>query len=265
MSYLYKCEYCNKEFSSISNLNNHKKFAKYCLQLQNKEIIDSFYCDNCDKEYTTKHALQRHKESCKGINQYEKEIELLKNEIKNRDEEIQKLKIKLYRCENLVPFNQDVVINYMKSFDFNNIYLSEEYYVEWSLLFLKKSCICINPLKKIVMWKLSNDNESNKEVLIKDCKCQKLIQLIFSCIYYKHNKFLKKEIKKLEKKIEEFDNENENEEKNDGKNSEYMYIQYKLDQLFKIKDGIYNCMINNECAFSNKYAKLLCKNLLEIK
>ena len=40
-----QCEYCEKIFSNISSLNNHKKTAKYCLKIQNEKGFI-----NCSKE-----------------------------------------------------------------------------------------------------------------------------------------------------------------------------------------------------------------------
>ena len=33
-----ECEHCNKTFSSKSSLNYHKNSAKYCLEIQNKNL-----------------------------------------------------------------------------------------------------------------------------------------------------------------------------------------------------------------------------------
>ena len=53
------CEFCKKIFSTKSSLNNHKKTAKYCLQIQNKEI-NIFSCKYCSKNFTTKHIFSKH-------------------------------------------------------------------------------------------------------------------------------------------------------------------------------------------------------------
>ena len=66
------CEYCNKSFISIYTLNNHKKTAKFCIELQKKnsekiEIeIETFSCEHCDKEFTTKTNLRTHVNTCKN-------------------------------------------------------------------------------------------------------------------------------------------------------------------------------------------------------
>ena len=47
-----ECEYCNKIFSSQSNLNNHKKHAKYCLKIQGKDA-KNYTCNFCEKDFTS--------------------------------------------------------------------------------------------------------------------------------------------------------------------------------------------------------------------
>lgn len=59
------CTNCNKLFTTISNLNVHKKTAKYCKQLQIHETnidinTNSYVCEYCEKEYTTKTNLRVH-------------------------------------------------------------------------------------------------------------------------------------------------------------------------------------------------------------
>ena len=58
-----KCEHCEKTFSSLSNLNHHKKTAKFCLEKQNF-IIEEFKCKGCLKIFTTCSSLERHNQSC---------------------------------------------------------------------------------------------------------------------------------------------------------------------------------------------------------
>ena len=63
------CEYCKKNFKSLSSLNNHKITAKYCLKIQGNNI-DNYNCNFCNKNFSTKSVLKKHFISCK-----EKKIE----------------------------------------------------------------------------------------------------------------------------------------------------------------------------------------------
>jgi aspartate carbamoyltransferase regulatory subunit len=51
---MFKCEFCEKELKTKSNIVFHQKTAKYCLEKQGKENIN-FKCNYCKKN------LQRNK------------------------------------------------------------------------------------------------------------------------------------------------------------------------------------------------------------
>jgi len=52
-----ECEYCNKKFSTIGNLNKHKSSAKYCMKIRG-EKIQQFTCELCDNQYASKSSLK---------------------------------------------------------------------------------------------------------------------------------------------------------------------------------------------------------------
>lgn len=66
----FLCEYCNTPFSSKSNLNAHKKTAKYCIQQQGLSH-DQFMCDYCQKTLATKYRLVEHMHTCKYKDHYD--------------------------------------------------------------------------------------------------------------------------------------------------------------------------------------------------
>ena len=112
------CEFCNKSFSTKSNLNYHQKTTKYCLDIQGKsEDCEEFICEYCNKTFTIKSSLLRHLNICStkdeielneldkmNINlkkdnivlksenrEFRKEIEINKQRIKEYIEKIEKL------------------------------------------------------------------------------------------------------------------------------------------------------------------------------
>jgi hypothetical protein len=78
-----KCEYCEKLFSTKSNLSYHQKTAKYCLEKRETEYKE-YKCD-CEKNFTTKINYDRHKKICNInyiINPYKEENIKLENQNK---------------------------------------------------------------------------------------------------------------------------------------------------------------------------------------
>ena len=61
-----ECEYCQKVFSTKSNLSSHQKSAKYCLELQGEHKEEkNFKCEYCNKVLTQQKSLDVHIISCK--------------------------------------------------------------------------------------------------------------------------------------------------------------------------------------------------------
>ena len=80
-----KCEFCNKVFSSKSNLNTHKFKAKYCISSRNTEKLTpiTYKCIYCYKCFTTKQFLCKHETKCTNKNS-KQEILLLEDKLKQQ-------------------------------------------------------------------------------------------------------------------------------------------------------------------------------------
>ena len=65
MSGNFTCEFCNKEYTSLSNLNYHKKNAKFCIEIQ-QEKNNIFSCEHCKKEFNNPRYLKQHLQRCKS-------------------------------------------------------------------------------------------------------------------------------------------------------------------------------------------------------
>ena len=74
------CEFCKKEFVSKSNLLSHQRTAKYCLEIQGKNMED-FKCKYCDKIFTTSHNLNEHYNSCKVKKEEDKKLSEKKTQL----------------------------------------------------------------------------------------------------------------------------------------------------------------------------------------
>lgn len=75
----YKCQFCDKIFSTKSNLNCHIKTAKICINNRNdnKVEIKSHTCEHCEKKFTTKNKLNNHISICSEYINKKKHNELM--------------------------------------------------------------------------------------------------------------------------------------------------------------------------------------------
>ena len=80
------CEFCNKSFSSTSNLNTHLKTNKKCIEIRLKNSnkqdikIECFECEFCKKIFSKKYNLNTHLKTCKVKNFIQEE-----NHLQNKD------------------------------------------------------------------------------------------------------------------------------------------------------------------------------------
>jgi hypothetical protein len=110
---MYKCDYCNKEYSSKGILENHQKTAKFCLKIRNynneseKIILNNtiFKCDYCEDTFTQKITLERHYERCKY------------KEIRKKDEEIRQKDEKIYNLKNIIEKEEEKFNKIQKDFE----------------------------------------------------------------------------------------------------------------------------------------------------
>ena len=72
-----ECEFCNKNFTTMSNLRYHKKTNKKCQEIQSKdkdinEIVleSSVSCEFCRKNFT-KQTIKVHDKICKKKLEFE--------------------------------------------------------------------------------------------------------------------------------------------------------------------------------------------------
>ena len=62
---MVSCQFCKKKFAYKGTLATHQKTAKYCLEIQGKDISNLFGCEFCNKNFTTQQNLKDHILVCK--------------------------------------------------------------------------------------------------------------------------------------------------------------------------------------------------------
>lgn len=104
------CQYCDREFSSLSNLKYHQKHARYCLQNRSNGVMEGTKCDFCKKILGSKYNLQLHHKTCpeKKVNSVKLRLNRKKKDVKSLSEEIEasKLTIQKLKDENLLAIKK---------------------------------------------------------------------------------------------------------------------------------------------------------------
>ena len=70
---MVSCQFCKKKFAYKGTLATHQKTAKYCLEIQGKDISNLFGCEFCNKNFTTQQNLKDHILVCKEKEKIEEE------------------------------------------------------------------------------------------------------------------------------------------------------------------------------------------------
>ena len=106
---LLECEFCDKTFSTKSNLVNHQRTTKYCLKLQGKEN-KKYTCNLCDKDFTANQSLQEHYVSCKKINEkYQNQLKEKDGLLKEKDEKLKEQDILLKQKDSYIEKIEDLL------------------------------------------------------------------------------------------------------------------------------------------------------------
>jgi hypothetical protein len=182
----YVCEFCNKSYKTLSNLNNHKKTAKFCLNLQKesnpeKVIIQLLNCEFCDKEFTNKFILNKHVDICPSkviYRKFEEQIKeknntilLLNQSIEIRDKIIKEKDEKLKKKDELLN-EKDQVLNeneeYLKERDeLKNKCLLLTQSLEFKNIIIKDKDIIIKEKDAVIKEKEQFIQDNFKELISK--------------------------------------------------------------------------------------------------
>jgi hypothetical protein len=179
------CSFCNHIFTTKSSLNSHKKTAKYCLEIQNVQVDNSFVCEGCKANFTKKCHLERHIRICSqmSLNRLEKEkdsiiknleqtIEEQKQQIKDLQGTIEKLasqailrptsttkNTQINYIQQLQPLTDDVLKDNVNNLTIAHILKGPQGYAEYALEFpLKDRIMCVDFSRRKIKFKDSEGN-----------------------------------------------------------------------------------------------------------
>jgi hypothetical protein len=242
------CEFCNSIFKTVSNLNNHKKNAKYCLELQNKKNQSNFICNYCSKNFTSKYTLNNHEKKCMEsyipIESYKQENLFLRQQIKDKDEQIKELQNQLASIartaaskpihiqnnnqrinniiNNLLPITDDHLKEQAQFLTLDHIKNGASGYAKYALDYpLKDRVFCPDFSRKKINYK---DSEGN---LVNDPEMKKLCEKLFNSIDEQNTILTNEYIIELQDKLNELNNDPNNEMDED----EALVFQQKSDDI----------------------------------
>jgi hypothetical protein len=215
------CSFCKNKFVSKTSLNHHQKTAKYCLKLQGNKTI-KYLCKSCNKNLSTQHRLLTHYSSCDKYkheqnnkhsilekNQLFETIELLKEQLIQKDLHIGKLEDKLENIaikavqrptttnntnnktqinniiQKMEPVTQKHLIDNAPNLTLEHVQKGASGYAEYALEYpLKDRVICVDYARRKIKFK---DQEGN---VITDPEMAKLAPMFFENIKNKSSELV---------------------------------------------------------------------------
>jgi hypothetical protein len=121
-----ECQYCKNLFSNKTNLNNHQKTAKYCLDIRKVKVIE-YPCKNCGRKFSRESNMNRHFSTCKVDekiileNKIKKIEEMYEKQINEQKQQIKELQDKLENIAVKAVVRPTTTNNTMTNTNTNNI------------------------------------------------------------------------------------------------------------------------------------------------
>ena len=215
-----ECKYCKKKFKNKSSLNNHIKYAKYCLNMRNEKC--KFQCEYCDKIFSSNYGLSKHLTTsiCKKIyikmdqkinslnniiNNYKLNFKNIQDQLQNSQEQISCLQKALENCA-LEAINQQK--DKKKANEIRIKYLEKKYlkkqkrieYKEKNVIYILTTNL-MQKERRYIMGKatnltnrLSTYNKSDEHVVIyfQECPDKETMDIVETVIFQKLKKFREK-------------------------------------------------------------------------
>jgi hypothetical protein len=133
---MFECEFCKKEYLTVSSLNRHKKTTKFCINIQKEKssvicndsdqiLIDvqsvpsissdiNYTCDYCNKTFLRKYVYNKHLNRCTN-NDANNKLRLRVEELTNVNKSLNDELILLRTQVELLQKNNKQLINLSKS------------------------------------------------------------------------------------------------------------------------------------------------------
>ena len=90
-------------------MNTHMTSAKYCLKIQGKDKSTKYKCENCNKCFSTMTNLNRHQQKCNVGEIYKEEIKSITLERNNFKNQILEYKYKLAEKDYLIQEQKETI------------------------------------------------------------------------------------------------------------------------------------------------------------
>ena len=260
------CEFCKKSFKTVSNLLNHKRTAKYCLELRNK-TNEEFICKYCNKNFSTKNWRDTHVKKCVNAldfyknenSNYEKDIEKLNEKLKyqetqlqEKDKQIADLQNKLENIaikaatkpthvqnnnqrinqiiNNLIPITQEHLKEQAEYLTLDHIKNGASGYVQYALDYpLKDRVACTDYSRKKIKYK------DEKGDIIDDPEMTKLTEKLFKVIKEKNTLLIDEYMDEIQRKNTTTIANTGNELNDEETENFYYSLDFLIDELLKYK------------------------------
>ena len=180
----YICNFCEKKFTSKSNLNYHQINTKYCLEIQGSTTLH-VECDYCKKNVGTTKILKTHLSTCKEYAIYtnqqhlEEKINFLQDELKKKELIIKELQDKLENIavkavsrpatsnktqinnyiQQLQPVTEEKLKESVSNLTIDHIKKGPEGYAQYALDYpLKDKMVCVDYSRRKIKFKDKDGN-----------------------------------------------------------------------------------------------------------
>lgn len=171
---IHKCQFCDSDFSSRSNLTYHQANTKYCLEKQG--IMHNFNCESCKKNFQTQIKLVKHYTKCIDYQKlqltthYEKIILELKQANKKLQRQLAHIALKaaskptvtntdnrVQTINNLIPITDDHLKEQAKFLTIEHIKQGALGYANFACEYaLKDRVICVDCSRRKIKYKNSD-------------------------------------------------------------------------------------------------------------